>query len=202
MSEPEHNRYGDKPPEASSKGVRPTKFAHDIIHDHVKEGDRVIDATVGNGHDTIFLAELVGPSGHVDGFDIQSEAIESAQLMLQGSSFEQVTLHQVGHEKMAGMVKSQVQAVMFNLGYLPGGDKQLTTQPETTIVALQTATELLAPGGLITIVVYTGHPGGQEEADAVHAFCCELDTEQFATTIHKSSLDNPTAPFLISIVRF
>jgi len=181
---------------------RPTEAAHTLIRKHVNQGDRVIDATIGNGNDTIFLADLVGPSGHVDGFDIQSEAIESTRQKLQEPPAEHVTLHHLGHEKMASMVESQVQAVMFNLGYLPGGDKQLTTQPETTIVALQTATKLLAPGGLITIVVYTGHPGGHEEADAVHALCCELDNKQFPTTIHKSSSGNPTAPFLISIVRF
>jgi len=180
---------------------RPTEVAHVLLREHVKSGDRVVDATIGNGHDTIFLSDLVGPSGHVDGFDIQSKAIDSTRQRLQDPTVEPVTLHQLGHEKMANIVESPVQAVMFNLGYLPGGDKRITTQAGTTIAALQTATELLSPDGIITIVIYTGHPAGQEEADAVTAFYQSLPLSQFAITVHKSAPDKPNAPFLIAITR-
>ena len=198
MSESESNRYGDRPPINSE---RPTTMAHALVRSHVIPGDRVVDATLGNGHDTVFLADLVGPSGHVDGFDIQSKAIESTRRKLQDRSVEQVTLHQLGHEKMAGLVEAPVQAVMFNLGYLPGEDKGETPQPETTIAALQTATEFLSAGGIVTIVIYTGHPGGQAEGEAVQAFCQSLNTSRFITTIHKSPSDKTTAPFLITIAR-
>ena len=180
---------------------RPTEVAHALVRGRVKAGDRVIDATIGNGHDTIFLAELVGPSGHVDGFDIQNAAIKSTRQKLQDHSAEHVTLHQHGHEKMGDRVESSVQAVMFNLGYLPGGDKQITTQIRTSIAALQTATELLSTDGIVTLVVYTGHPGGQEEAEAVTNFCSTLDADKFSASLHKSPSDNPDAPFLITIVR-
>ena len=180
---------------------RPTETAHILVRECVKPGDRVVDATIGNGHDTVFLADLVGPSGHVDGFDIQDEALESARLKLLDPLCDHVTLHSVGHEKIADLVEPQVQAVMFNLGHLPGGDKRLITQAETTIAALQAAAGILSSGGIVTIVVYTGHPGGQKEAESVTKFCCSLDDSQFSTTVYKSSSDKPTAPFLITITR-
>jgi len=194
------NQYGVRPP-ADHFVARPTEMAHALVRERVKSGARVVDATIGNGHDTVFLADRVGPSGHVDSFDIQSKAIESARQKLQDRSAEHVTLHQIGHEKMTALVEAPVQAVMFNLGYLPGGDKQVITQAETTIEALQAAIDLLLPSGIVTIVIYTGHPGGQQEVEAVRAFCRSLNAKQFTITIHKSPSDKPTAPFLITIVR-
>lgn len=180
---------------------RPTEAAHTIVREYLQPGDRVIDATIGNGYDTVFLADMVGPSGHVDGFDIQNEAIESARLKLRDRPNESITLHHLGHEKMADLIVEPVQAVMFNLGYLPGGDKELTTRPETTSLALQAAVDLLSPTGIVSIVIYTGHPGGREEADAVHCFCQLLSSHQFETTLHQSASENPAAPFLITITR-
>jgi len=180
---------------------RPTEAAHTLVRERVNPGDRVIDATIGNGYDTVFLADLVGPSGHVDGFDIQNEAIESARFKLHERHNDNFTLHQIGHEKMADLIVAPVQSVMFNLGYLPGGDKDVTTQPTTTTEALQAAVDILSPTGIVTILIYTGHPGGREEADAVRSFCCALNDNQFTTTLHKSPSDNPAAPFLITITR-
>jgi len=180
---------------------RPTEVAHALIRKHVKPGDRVVDATVGNGHDTIFLADLVGPSGQVDGFDIQSEAIESTRQKLQSQSFKHIALHQLGHEKMTDLVQAPVQAVMFNLGYLPGGDKQIITRAGTTAAALQWASKLLSPDGIVTIVVYTGHPGGQQEAKAITVFYRSLPVSEFVITVHKPASDKLNAPFLITITR-
>ena len=180
---------------------RPTEAAHTLLRERVKPGHHVVAATLGNGHDTIFLADLVGPLGHVDSFDIQVAAIESTQRKLQDRSTEQVSLHHAGHETMLSLIVAPVQAVMFNLGYLPGADKGVITQAKTTIEALQASVELLSPDGIITIVAYIGHPGGQDEANEVTKFCRSLEQTKFVPTIHKSPLDNPSAPFLISIVR-
>jgi hypothetical protein len=185
----------------SELSERPTEAAHSLVRNHVKPGDQVVDATIGNGHDTIFLAEWVGPSGHVDGFDIQNEAIDSTHQKLRDHSIKHVTLHQLGHETMDSIVEAPVKAVMFNLGYLPGENKELITLAHTTLTALQKSVELLALDGIVTLVVYTGHPGGQEESEAVHAFCRSLNPEQHTTTIFKSASAKASAPFLISIVR-
>ncbi len=147
---------------------RVTELAHDLLGRHLRKGDRAIDATVGNGHDTVFLAECVGGSGRVDGFEIQAEALAATRTRT--APFPQVHLHHLGHEWMGQVVAEPVEAVVFNLGYLPGGDKHLVTRPETTLAALDTALALLAPTGLLSVVVYPGHPEGITETEAVEAW--------------------------------
>lgn len=186
-------------PLAENFVARPTEAAHALVRERVKAGDRVVDATVGNGHDTVFLAGLVGRSGHVDGFDIQSEALELARQKLLDCPCDNVTLHQAGHETMADLVEPPLQAVMFNLGYLPGGDKQVVTRAGTTTQAIRAACDLLSPTGIVSIVAYPGHPGGREEADAVLALCQALDGALFSTTVHKASSPKPSAPFLVTV---
>lgn len=193
-------RYGDRPP-ISNICDRPTEMAHHLIRERVQIGDRVVDATLGNGHDSLFLADLVGPSGQVDSFDIQIEAIESSRKKLHELYSNQVTLHHAGHEKMASLVKHPLRAVMFNLGYLPGGDKQVITHSKTTLTALAAALGLLQPDGIVSIIAYIGHPGGMEEGDALKEFCRSLDPESFFVTFHPPASNNPVAPFLITIVR-
>ncbi len=154
---------------------RLTEMAREAVSGVLHRGDRAIDATVGNGHDTLLLARLVVPDGHVIGFDVQPGALDGAGARLRAAGLEQaVTLIGCGHESMAERVPAdwagRVGAVMFNLGYLPGGDKSLTTAATTTIAALQQAVRLLRAGGLISLLVYRGHPGSTDEADAVAAW--------------------------------
>ncbi len=151
-----------------------TVLAHELVSQHLRQGDTAVDATVGNGHDTLFLCGCVGPEGSVIGFDLQEEALASARLRLEDCP--QAELHQTGHERLAEVVSKPIRAVMFNLGYLPGSDKTVVTLPGTTRAALTQALELLAPGGIVTLVIYRGHPGGQEEAASVEAFCEALAT--------------------------
>ena len=157
-------------------------LAHHTVAPLLREGDIAIDATVGNGHDTLFLTHCIGDEGHVYGFDIQHSAIVMAQqrLMEHGVA-SRATLIAAGHETMMEHLPArhcrQVSAVMFNLGYLPGADKRLTTSSERTLQALEAARVLLAPGGIITVVIYTGHPGGREEADAAKQWAAQLDRQ-------------------------
>lgn len=156
------------------------QFVHQMTTPVVSAGDVVVDATVGNGHDTAFLAGLVGPKGRVIGFDVQAEALDQARLRLDRAGVAaQVTLIHAGHEALAGHLEragiTEVSAVMFNLGYLPGGDKARITRPETTLPALEAALAVLAPGGVMSVVLYTGHPGGPAEAAAVEAWAAGLD---------------------------
>jgi 16S rRNA C1402 N4-methylase RsmH len=173
--------------------------AHAALAEILRDADVAIDATVGNGYDTLFLARAVGASGKVYGFDIQEQALDTAYRRLQEENLQgQVSLYHAGHEAMAAvlpeMVHGRVKAVMFNLGYLPRGDKQRTTTISTTLAALQQAVQLLAPGGAISVLAYTGHPGGREEAEEVKGWARALSPEFFAVDIEVPASLNDTAP--------
>lgn len=157
-----------------------------LIRQTLHPGDTAVDATVGNGLDTLFLAETVGASGRVFGFDIQTDAIQTARQRLESANLEgRVTLFTDSHHRMAEYlpveVHGRIRGVMFNLGYRPHGNHAIITRPETTVPALSAASQLLAPGGMITVVLYTGHPGGEAEAEAVIRWAKELSPNQFQT---------------------
>lgn len=163
----------------------------------------VVDATLGNGNDTLFLAQEVGIAGRVYGFDIQSLAIEKTIQRLAKQGFlDRVILFQAGHEQWETLIplehKYQIQAIMFNLGYLPHGDETIITRPETTLQAIQHACEWLAPGGVITIALYTGHEGGQDEANHVVTYVSQLPSKQFQV-IWQRVLNRTQAPSLVVI---
>lgn len=113
-------------------------YSHTLLTTTVERGDYVIDATVGNGHDTEFLSQLVGPKGHVLGFDVQAAAIDSATARLKAAKVANVQLVLAGHENVAQYLPANqpVGGAIFNLGYLPGADKDVITQGETTLAAI------------------------------------------------------------------
>lgn len=155
-----------------------TGVAHQRLAPHIKPGDLAIDATAGNGHDTLFLARAVAPSGQVWAFDLQSAALEATRARLRAAELDaRVELIEAGHEQLAAHLPAeahgQVRAIMFNLGYLPGGDHGLITRPATTLAALNAALSMLAPGGQISLLIYRAHDGGAEEAQAIERW---LDT--------------------------
>lgn len=175
-------------------------LSHKFISEVVCEGDTVIDATVGNGGDTLFLAELVGPKGRVVGFDTQVMALTRAQQRLRDAGlFQQVTLIHTGHENLINHISGPVKACMFNLGYLPGSQHNLITLPETTKAALGQAMGILVNTGMITLVVYTGHPGGAEEAGAIEHMTTNLP--QTVWDVSKITFPNRKnfPPYLITI---
>lgn len=156
--------------------IRITELARERVERVLGNGDLAVDATAGKGRDTLFLARAVGPAGRVIAFDIQRQALaETASLLKQNNLAHRVSLVCGGHETMAAHVDTPVAAVMFNLGYLPGGDHGIVTRPETTRRALASSLELLRPGGLITLVLYSGHPQGDQEKKAIVNYCRELD---------------------------
>jgi predicted methyltransferase len=180
-------------------------FAQEQIRKSLFDGAIAVDATAGNGHDTLFLAKAVGASGHVYSFDIQQEALEHTRHRLHSEGVEaRVTLYRRGHQFMREVLPKQVYgrvaAMMFNLGYLPRGDRQVTTRAETTITALEQGLPLLAPYGVCTLVLYTGHPGGEKEADAVISFTKELDPKQYAAAWYQM-LNRNHAPSVVAIKR-
>jgi 16S rRNA C1402 N4-methylase RsmH len=158
--------------------------AHWLAGRAVDPGGFAIDATVGNGYDTLFLAQAVGAQGRVVGFDVQEEALDETRRRVQADAPEaSLRLVHAGHETMADHLSERdcgtVDAVMFNLGYLPGGDRSITTEPETTCRALDTSVNLLRPGGVVTVVAYTGHDGGAEEARAVESWVAARPDDAF-----------------------
>jgi hypothetical protein len=180
---------------------RATEIAQLLVKARVQTGDRVVDATVGNGYDTLFLANCVGTTGRVDGFDIQECAIVSTRSRLGNDA--PVFLHLRGHEEMAAIVAPGISAVMFNLGYYPSGDKTIITRPDTTLTALDAALNLLSTSGLLTIVIYPGHAGGAEEADRVETWLTDLPPDRYRTVRYgpQGKTGNSPPPYLLAIER-
>lgn len=179
--------------------------AQQLVSMHLQDGDIAIDATVGNGHDTLFLAQRVGNSGKVYGFDIQQTALDNGYQRLEEHQLNhRVSLIHAGHETMPIVLPTEicnagVKAIMFNLGYLPGGDKNRTTLSSTTLSALNSATQILAPDGIITIIAYTGHPGGQEEYESVRNWTHYLAGDIFSVDIQARAKSDKPSPELIVI---
>ncbi len=153
-----------------------TEIAH--RESNAQKTDIVIDATAGNGHDTLFLAQRVGPYGKVYAFDIQQAALDQTAARLAEVGMNNVRLIHDDHANMLSVVEprhhGRISAVMFNLGYLPGGDRSIITKPSSTIAAIRAAIQLLRDGGKITILAYPGHPGGLEERAAVERLLAEV----------------------------
>lgn len=175
------------------------ELSHQLLSTVVDKGSFVIDATAGNGKDTLFLAGLVGETGKVFAFDIQDEAIEKTQALLEAHGMtRRVHLIHKGHELMDDYVNIQVQGVLFNLGYLPGGDPRIVTSPDTTLCALKKSVHLLAVGGVLSIAVYWGHPGGMEERDVVDEWIKELSPREW--DVMKITFPNKNmAPYVIGV---
>lgn len=146
----------------------PVPLSHLIIRQFVSRGDVVIDATCGNGHDTLLLAELVGPSGRVWAFDIQQKAIdETTSRLTNAGRIGCAELIHDSHDSIARHCSEPVKAVIFNLGYLPGGDREVITRPESTLAGIEQSLKILAPRGIVAITIYPGHEGGDREQTAV-----------------------------------
>ncbi|MBC7967074.1 MAG: FAD-dependent oxidoreductase, partial [Fuerstia sp.] len=161
-----------------------TQLAHNVIRRIVQPGDTVIDATAGNGIDTQMLATLVGPAGRTIAIEIQQSALDSTSSRLAKTGLT-ADLRLGDHASELAKLQAsglRVKAVMFNLGYLPGSDKQITTLSTSTRAAIQSACEMLLPGGAVTIIAYRGHAGGLEEATTVEQWIAELHTDRFETS--------------------
>ncbi len=177
------------------------KLAHQAIKEKLRPEDIAIDATLGNGLDTVFLAEQVGSSGRVYGFDIQRTAVEAVALKL--ASWRCLTLIHASHAEMDKEIPVQdhgnIRACMFNLGYLPGGDKRIITQAESTLTALTIASRILVDNGVLTILAYPGHLGGELETLQVTNWCEQLDRQQFKAEMVSCGQNQASAPRLFVI---
>ncbi|XP_073004898.1 tRNA (mnm(5)s(2)U34)-methyltransferase, chloroplastic [Typha latifolia] len=186
-----------------------TEVAHVVWRSIVQKGDIVVDATCGNGHDTLALLKMIADEsgkGCVYGIDIQESSIKSTAYMLEKSADAHerklVKLFSVCHSKIEDIVPNNapVRLVAFNLGYLPGGDKTIITTSQTTELALQAASRLLGHDGLISIMVYVGHPGGRDELEVVQSFASSLPVETWVSCKFEM-LNRPTAPVLVLLYK-
>ncbi len=170
-------------------------LAQDVLRKHLEEGCAAADCTAGNGHDTCFLAGLCGESGHVYAFDIQASAISSSAALLEKEGLSgRVTLIHDGHENILLHGLPPLDAVMFNLGWLPGGDKSITTAWETTRRGILDSLLLLKPGGLETICVYPGHPEGANERDRLRELLSAFSPREYNVLHSVFANAGPGAP--------
>lgn len=175
-------------------------FARQLIEGRLKNGGRALDGTAGNGRDTLFLAQLAGGSGKVWAFDIQAQALSNtAGLLRENGVEERVELIAASHADLADYVREPLDAAMFNFGYLPGGDKTVTTKADSSVLAIQAAAALLAEGGLLTAVVYSGHPAGRTEAATIEQWAAALPQEQYQVLHYRFTNQRNHPPQLLAI---
>lgn len=186
-------------PAAPQLPPRPTALAHVLLRGAIHAGDLVVDATAGNGHDTLFLAEMVGASGRVLAFDVQSSAIAAARARVAACGWlERVEFRQLSHALLADhAAAAAVAAVMFNLGYLPGDARLVMTDTATTLKGLAAAATVLKPGGALTVVCYPGHDGGAAEAEAAEVWFAAKADEGWRVAKYGAFATRRPAPFLL-----
>ncbi len=183
--------------------ARVLPYTKQLLESVIEPGDCVVDMTAGNGHDTQFLAECVGPEGRVLAFDVQAQAIEESTRRLdEAGKLERVDLYHESHIHVGARLSDErrpVRAGVFNLGYLPGSDKSITTTGEETLEALDALLPVLAPGGLVVLVVYHGHLEGKRERDAVLDYVTALDQQGYAVLQYRFLNQQNHPPFIIAI---
>lgn len=171
----------------------------EFLKPHLIPGGVAVDFTMGNGNDTLWLSQQVGETGRVFAFDIQPEAVaRTAERMKTEAPFENYTLICDSHHNAANYVTTPICAGIFNLGFLPGGDKSVTTLRETTLPAVKTALSLLAPKGALLIAVYPGHEEGRLEGEMLQQTLSALPQKQFSVSCLRL-VNAPDCPFFYLI---
>lgn len=182
--------------------LEPIPFAHQLVRKTLKNGDVAVDATCGRGRDTVVLAQSVGKDGRVLAFDIQQEALDETYKRLKEEDLaERVQFFSCGHERASEFIdktlRARFKAVMFNLGYLPGGDKTIVTRQETTLTAVDQLFSILQPGGFITVMIYSGHIEGKREREAILHYCQSLDQQKSSVLRYDFINRQNDPPFLL-----
>ncbi|MGM9925412.1 MAG: class I SAM-dependent methyltransferase [Bacillus sp. (in: firmicutes)] len=179
-------------------------FARILLEKCVSPGDIAVDATAGNGHDTLFLTKLVGEEGHVYAFDIQEQAIAQTGKRLEENKMDQrATLFLDSHDRLAQLLPEdetrKLTGAIFNLGYLPGGNKEIVTEASSTISAIEQLLERMETEGIIILVVYHGHPEGVVERDVLMEYVKSLPQDK-AHVLHYGFMNQVNSPpFIIAI---
>ena len=167
------------------------------LKNYIKSGDIVADMTCGNGHDTLFLSEIVGENGFIYAFDIQKSAIESTKVLLSG--FENLKLINDGHQNLDEYITGEIDAFVFNLGYLPKGDHNIKTDPENTIAAIEKSMLKLKKTGIIVISIYHGGDSGFHERDELLKYFKRLNPKKYNVILH-DYINKPNNPPLLAVI--
>ncbi|CAM3313060.1 Ribosomal RNA small subunit methyltransferase H [Streptococcus pluranimalium] len=175
---------------------RPLEFSHDFLEEVLDNDSVALDATMGKGNDTVFLAKQ---SRRVYAFDVQEEALEKTRQRLVIEGLTNVDLILDGHENLDHYVREPLRAAIFNLGYLPSADKSIITKPHTTLQAIEKVLDRLKVGGRLAIMVYYGHEGGEMEKDAVLNFVRQLDQKAYTVMLYQALNQINTPPFLVMV---
>ena len=179
----------------------------DLTHTYwsqlVQPGDWVIDATCGNGHDTLKLCQLAltSPQGRVYGLDIQSPALLKTEQLLLTHGFkhdhQKIILENKCHSTLPAEIQpEQIKLIVYNLGYLPGANKEQTTKVSTTLQSLEQAQALLMPGGAISLTCYPGHLEGAYEQQALIDLVKQWSPQQWSCC-HHQWLNRQAAPTVL-----
>lgn len=181
---------------------RINSFLHSLIAHFIVRGDTVVDCTLGNGHDALFLAERIGTGGHLFGFDVQAAALSASRQRLLGAGIgeDRFTLVQGSHGMIGEIVPEGIGAAVYNLGYLPGGDRTVTTTAGQTVPSILDALGLLRPEGVVAVTLYPGHEGGGAESESVLRCAEGLDHRRFHV-LHLRYTNLPKNPPSILIIQ-
>lgn len=178
-----------------------TFWCHEIIRSQAPEGGFYIDATMGNGNDTLFLCELAGKEGSVLAFDIQEKALEATKALLDSRGYSnRARLVKDGHENMDLYAKPlSADVICFNFGYLPGGDHSIATSAGTSLTAIQKGLDILKSGGMMSLCIYSGGDTGFEEKDRILSFLKELPARDYTVIVNEyyNRRNNPPVPVFI-----
>lgn len=174
------------------------KLSHEYLKFHVKRGDTMVDATMGRGRDTLLLATLVGDTGKVYSFDIQQEALDSTRLLLKENDISNVQLILDSHHKIRDYVKDS-KGVVFNLGFLPGGDHSIFSHSDTSIKAIEASLDIIKDDGFVCICSYYGGDTGFEEKDNLLNYLASLDQSRFTVMLQSFHNRKGCPPLFIVI---
>lgn len=178
-------------------------YSHYLLGEAIHKGDTVIDATCGNGHDTIFLSKLVGDTGHVFGFDIQDTAVNNTKDRLTKNQLSNTTIIKDSHSNFINHISvdklTRLGGAVFNLGYLPGSDKSIITKSESTILAIEGILSHMKQNGIVVLVVYHGHKGGDTEKEQLLRYTRLLDQKQFHVLYYGFINQKNDPPFILAI---
>lgn len=172
------------------------EFAHTLLRNILDRFDNCVDMTVGNGNDTLFLASICN---HVYGFDIQKQALDITNEKLKCNHFNNVSLYEDSHENINQYDLKNVKGIIFNLGYLPKGNKNITTKVSSTLIALNKSLSLLKKGGICILVIYPGHQEGLKESVEILRFTASLSQKEYQVLRYEFFNQKNNPPYLIAI---
>lgn len=179
-----------------------TEYCHRFLRDYIGEGDCCVDATAGNGHDTEFLCRLVGETGKVYAFDIQKTALEHTRERLKKAGYtERAVLLEKGHEQMSDFVPEEVSAILFNFGYLPGGDHTIATRPETSLQGVKEGLKLIRKEGILSLCIYSGKETGYKEKEVLLGFLQGLDPRRWLVIVSSYYNRRNDPPLPVFVIR-